>query len=127
MNAPSMVSVSVHVPHRSPESSRRGDAARQLHGPAAQPEGGKRFHHAVPPPRPVEDQGAVHEDHLHTFYLSTDACVPTDAKRSIYVVFAWCLGCHCGSCSRCRRHLRSPCASRTLRLALSRQPRGTPV
>ncbi|MDQ3892637.1 MAG: hypothetical protein M3274_07065, partial [Actinomycetota bacterium] len=50
----------------------------------------KRFHHAVPPPRPVEDQGAVHEDDLHTFYLSPDACVPTDAKGSIYMVYAWC-------------------------------------
>jgi hypothetical protein len=108
----------------SPGSSRRCDAARQLHGPAAQPEGGKRFHHAVPPPRPVEDQGAVHEEDLHTFYLSTDACVPTDAKGSIYVFLRGVLGCLCGSCSRCRRHVRSPYASRTLRLALSRQPRG---
>jgi hypothetical protein len=35
---------------------------------------------------PVEHQRAVHEDDLHTFYLSTDACVPTDTKGSIYMV-----------------------------------------
>ena len=69
----------------------------------------------------------MHEDDLHTFYLSTDACVPTDAKGSIYVVFAWCFRLPLWVVFALSPTSSAPYASRTLRLALSRQPRGTPV
>jgi hypothetical protein len=74
--------VGIHIPRGLPQGSRRGYTARQLHSPTTQAEGGERINHAVPPPRPVEDQGAVHEDYLHTGFLSTDACVQCGQDRS---------------------------------------------